>query len=90
MARTQSSAHAVYRISYHFVWTPKYRKKVLKGEIAERMEEILQWGSQEIRIWDRDGEYPVRPCARACLGTTSILSSGLGSRDEEHHCERDL
>lgn len=42
MTRTQSSAHAVYRISYHFIWTPKYRKKVLKGKIAERMAEILK------------------------------------------------
>ena len=43
MTKTQSSAHAVYRISYHFVWTPKYRKKVLKGEIAERIAELLEW-----------------------------------------------
>jgi len=43
MARTQTSVHAVYRISYHFVWTPKYRKKVLKGEIAEGVAEILKW-----------------------------------------------
>lgn len=43
MVKIQSSAHAVYRISYHFVWTPKYLKKVLKGGIAERIAEILRW-----------------------------------------------
>ena len=47
MAKTQSSAHAVYRISYHFVWAPKDRKKALKGEIAERIAELLEWTAKK-------------------------------------------
>jgi putative transposase len=27
---------------YHIVWIPKYRKRVLKGEIAKRIEELLR------------------------------------------------
>ena len=29
MNRFKSSAHAVYELKYHFVWAPKYRKRIL-------------------------------------------------------------
>ena len=38
----KASAHAVYDLKYHFVWTPKYRKELLNGEVAEALAEILQ------------------------------------------------
>jgi putative transposase len=38
----KASAHAVYDLKYHFVWTPKYRKDLLTGEVAEAVREILQ------------------------------------------------
>ena len=37
--RTQ---HAVYNITYHFVWTPKYRRAVLEGAVADRCVELLR------------------------------------------------
>ena len=37
----KASAHAVYDLKYHFVWTPKYRKELLIGEVAEATREIL-------------------------------------------------
>jgi putative transposase len=38
----KASAHAVYDLKYHFVWTPKYRKELLIGEVEEATREILQ------------------------------------------------
>ena len=38
----KASAHAVYDLKYHFVWTPKYRKDLLTGEVGEVLGEILQ------------------------------------------------
>ena len=29
--------HKVYNISYHIIWIPKYRKRLLKGKIKERL-----------------------------------------------------
>ena len=37
----KASAHAVYDLKYHFVWTPKYRKELLIGEVAEATRKIL-------------------------------------------------
>lgn len=32
---------SVSTINYHFVWCPKYRRKVLTGAVAERLRELL-------------------------------------------------
>ena len=37
----KASAHAVYDLKYHIVWTPKYRKAVLVGEIAQTVQELF-------------------------------------------------
>ncbi len=35
------SAHGAYHHQYHVVWIPKYRKKVLKGEVKQFLEKRL-------------------------------------------------
>jgi len=42
----KKGSHTVYDIEYHFVWATKYRYKILKGQIAERLREILRKGCQ--------------------------------------------
>jgi putative transposase len=36
------SAHAAYDTAYHLVWTPKYRKRILEGALAARVEEMFR------------------------------------------------
>ena len=45
-------SHTVFQIEYHFVWVTKYRYKVLTGEVAERMRELVRQTCEafEIRI----------------------------------------
>ena len=40
--------HAAYEIRYHFVWVPKYRRKVLVGGIPERLTVLLSEKTQEM------------------------------------------
>lgn len=35
------TSHAAYDTAYHLVWSPKYRKKILQGAIAERVREMF-------------------------------------------------
>ena len=37
----KSTSHAVYETKYHLVWCPKYRKRILVGEIKERVKELF-------------------------------------------------
>jgi putative transposase len=36
------SAHAAYDTAYHLVWSPKYRKHILTGALAERVEQMFR------------------------------------------------
>ena len=41
MSHVKRTSHAVYDLKYHFVWVPKYRKMILREEIAKRVEEVF-------------------------------------------------
>jgi putative transposase len=40
--KAKRTAHTVYQLAYHFVWIPKYRRTMLRGEIAERLKEMIR------------------------------------------------
>lgn len=44
MAEFRKGSHTVYDIQYHVVWTTKYRYKVIRGKIAERLRELIRQG----------------------------------------------
>jgi putative transposase len=35
-------SHTVFKIEYHFVWVTKYRYHVLKGDIGERVRDLIR------------------------------------------------
>ena len=37
-----TGAHTKHRHMYHIVWIPKYRKRILRGAIALRIEELVR------------------------------------------------
>ena len=45
-------SHTVYQIEYHFVWVTKYRYKILRGDVGERVRELIRQMCEafEIRI----------------------------------------
>ena len=52
MAKWKKIAHVVYQCSYHIVWTPKYRFRILEGDVAKAVEEkirtICEWKGIEV------------------------------------------
>lgn len=44
----KSNNNVVYSCKYHVVWCPKYRRKVLVGNIAERLKELIAQKAAEI------------------------------------------
>ena len=42
MENYRKTSHSVYDIKYHIVWTTKYRKPVMVGAIAKRLQAILR------------------------------------------------
>ena len=41
----------VHLIVYHLIWTPKRRKPVLVGKVAERLEQLMR-EKAELKGWD--------------------------------------
>ena len=53
----RTGSHTKYRLMYHLVWIPKYRKRILKGKLVERLNELFHqcaevndWKIEELNI----------------------------------------
>ena len=58
-------SHMVYQIECHFVWVSKYRYKVLQGEVALRVRELVrQTGTSKNPLSRTDHLKP--PCCQPC------------------------
>ena len=42
MTTVQSLRHTIWECKYHEVWIPKYRRKVLYGELRQHLVEVLR------------------------------------------------
>ncbi|WP_456397008.1 transposase, partial [Desulfurobacterium sp.] len=41
MIKAKCNKGCVYHTAYHIVWIPKYRKSILVGKIAKRLEGLI-------------------------------------------------
>ena len=52
MAKWKKIAHVVYQCSYHIVWCPKYRFRIMKGQVGkyidQRIRSLCEWKGVEI------------------------------------------
>ena len=52
MSNFKKLSHVIYRCTYHIVWTPKYRYRVLEGLVKEQLLNdipmLLEWKSSEM------------------------------------------
>ena len=42
MGQYRKSSHAIYLLHYHFVFIPKYRKPVLRGDVAQELRDLIR------------------------------------------------
>lgn len=47
MSRFKSLAHSIWHCHYHIVWVPKYRYRILTGEIKREVEETIKMISEQ-------------------------------------------
>lgn len=48
--RWTHSNKAIYNLGYHLIWCPKYRRKILIGDIEIRLKELFFVKSKELNI----------------------------------------
>ncbi|MFQ5605182.1 MAG: IS200/IS605 family transposase [bacterium] len=61
MSRFSKLAHCVWECKYHFVWCPKYRFKILRGEVGKSVREIIRqlcdWRGFKILAGNVQGDH---------------------------------
>jgi putative transposase len=55
----RKTSHAVYSLKYHLVWITKYRKPVLRGEIARRLRELVRQTCSTLDVYIESGHVAV-------------------------------
>lgn len=50
MKKFKSNNNVVYSCKYHVVWTPKYRRNVLKDGVDVRLKELLEQIAKDIKV----------------------------------------
>ena len=50
LIKYKSNRNIVYSCKYHIVWCPKYRRKVLVGDVALRLKEIIHQVAKEMQV----------------------------------------
>ncbi|WP_241557107.1 transposase [Sporolactobacillus terrae] len=70
----QKSGHAIFDIKYHVIWMTKYRYKVLRGQVAVRLRELIRQGCDARKITIMQGERRQRAHSLA-----DLLSAQFGS-----------
>ena len=55
----RKTSHSVYDLKYHVVWITKYRKPVLRGEIAIRLRELVRQTCAALDVYIVSGHIAV-------------------------------
>src|SRR5690349_4671095 len=55
MMSDRKTAHSVYDLKYHLVWITKYRKPVMRGEIAKRLRELIRETAATLDVYILSG-----------------------------------
>ena len=55
----RKTSHSVYDLKYHLVWITKYRKPVLRGEIARRLRELVRKTCATLDVYMLSGHVSV-------------------------------
>jgi putative transposase len=59
MTEYRKGSHTVYDIKYHIVWITKYRKAVLRGEIGNRLRELIRQTCEAQEVYIEKGHIAV-------------------------------
>jgi putative transposase len=84
------AAHTAYDTAYHLVWTPKYRKGLLTGELAKRVEELFREIGEAYDITIEEMEVSVDHVHIFCSFPPRYAISQVVGRLKEPQCASGL
>ena len=90
-----SGAHTKHKLKFHLVWAPKYRKRILRGEVARRLKELLtqaaavnEWKLHELAIMPDHIRVLIQINPKESVATVvQLLKGGTARRIREEFPE---
>ena len=86
-------SHTKYRLMYHLVFLPKYRKRVLKGKIAKKLHQIFyqgatvnQWWIEELKVMPDHVHLLIQLQAKTSVSKAVQSLKGGSSRQLRKEC----
>ena len=70
-------SHSIYRCEYHIVFAPKYRRKVIYGQLRADIGKILRKLCEEKKVEIIEVKCMPRPYTHACKYTTILKYSTI-------------
>ena len=87
MGKYWKGSQTTHRLMYHLVWVPKYRKRVLRGKVAERLAALIQecadlqrWKIEELNIQEDHVHVLVRMRPEVSVSRMVQLFKGMTSK----------
>ena len=71
MKQYRIGAHTKHDLKVHLIWVPKYRKRILEGEVAIRVRDLLRQIAMEHELHNSIGEGIKRPYSRVDFVSTA-------------------
>ncbi len=47
MSRFKKQSHSIWHCQYHIIWTPKYRFRILTGEVGREVDKCIRMFSEQ-------------------------------------------
>lgn len=84
------AAHAVYDLTYHVVWIPKYRKHSMTDEVAESVKEVFHWIAEQYDMEIDRVEVVEDHVHNVDLCSAQVCSITDSATDEEYVSQRGI
>ena len=75
-------AHTVFEIHLHLVWTTKFRKGILRGEVGIRARELIRQMCREVDVEIMKGHVSKDHIHLICIDPTTIDDQPVGAETE--------
>ena len=90
MGTAESLSHTRWECKYHLVWIPKYRRKVLYGQLRKHLGEVLHDLAYQKESKILEGPFTGRSCTYAGINSTQVLrvAGGWVYQGQKRHSHR--
>ena len=89
MSRFRKLSQTIWHCQYHIVWVPKYRYRILSGEVAREVENLIRAFSHQMKCEINRAECANRSCSFAGNDTTKALNFKLYGSDKRENSDTD-